>query len=265
MIVEIQNAAQLDKEMLRPCHYGRKMLSCYEGYGIGYDFCRFFSLTDKGKSAVLMLQNSTLLVSSQDDFSDCEIAIAELGLFVKMHQPFRVEGNQSLLLGLKLQGYQTLRRSIFQLKPRHVSPVFDLSQINTEPKLDDVYQILSEGFPNLISYDLWLTDTSHMIRHGLRHCYTYFGVTAATAVYDYENHVLVGQVATRTAARGKGYARDFLHWIAGDLQAQGKDAILYALDIRASFYQEIGFPLIATESVWERLDAEPNAKQKEAL
>lgn len=265
MIAELITAAEIDETQLRNCHYGRKMLSCLAGYGVGYAFCRFFALTDSGKTAYLMLQNSTLLVSAEADFSSSEAAHTELSLFIQMHQPFRVEGNQSLLCGLKLPAYQTLRRSIFALKARHVSPVFDATQINTNPRLDDVYRILSEGFPNLIAYDLWLTDTSHMVRRGLRHLYTYFGVTAATAVYDYEDHVLVGQVATRTAARGKGYARDFLHWIAGDLQTRGKDAILYALDLRASFYQEIGFPLLGTEQVWERLDAEPHVKQKEVL
>lgn len=265
MISEITSEKDIDKAFLAPCHYGRKMLSCLKGYGIRYHFCRFFQLKEAGKTAYLMLQNSTLLISSQDDFSGCEAAHEELSLFIAMHAPFRVEGAQSLLLHLRMDGYHMLQRSIFGLKPRHVSPVFDYSQIDIAPALDDVYQILSEGFPNLIAYDLWLTDTSHMVRHGLRHCFTYFGVTAATAVYDIDNHVLVGQVATKTAARGKGYARDFLHWIAGDLIRQGKDAILYALDIRASFYQEIGFPLLATEQVWERMDAETHAKQKEAL
>ncbi len=265
MISEITAEKEMDRAFLAPCHYGRKMLSCLNGYGVGYSFCRFFLLHDNEKKAYLMLQNSTLLVSSQDDFTNSESALTELSLFIAMHSPFRVEGNQTLLRGLQLTGYQTLRRSVFGLRPRHLSPVFDPNEINTAPRLDDVYRILSEGFPNLIAYDLWLTDTSHMIRHGLRRCYTYFGVTAATAVYDIDNHVLIGQVATRTAARGKGYARDFLHWIAGDLQREGKDGILYALDTRASFYTEIGFALLDTEQVWERTDAEIHAKQKEAL
>ena len=59
--------------------------------------------------------------------------------------------------------------------------------------------------------------------------------------------------------RRKGYARDFLHWIANDLEARGKTGILYALDIRKSFYEEIGFTLLESEFVWERLhDAEPD-------
>lgn len=265
MITEITARSQIDEAMLRQCHYGRKMLSLLDGYGIGYDFCRFFLLSGGEKSAVLMLQNSTLLVSSCYDFTHDTDAHYELAMFIKMHLPFRVEGCQSLVYRMTLSGYQTLRRSIFGLKSRQTPPNIDISQINDNPRLDDVYSILTEGFPNLIAYDLWLTDTSHMVRRGLRKCYTYRGLTAATAVYDYDDHVLIGQVATKTAARGKGLARDLLRYIADDMQKQHKQAILYALDIRASFYHEIGFPLLATEYVWERLDAEPNAKLKEAL
>lgn len=202
----------------------------------------------------MMLQNSTLLVSTQDDFSGDANAAAELSMFIDMHQPFRVEGAQSVLSALQISNYQQLRRSVFQLVPGGISPLFDPAQVNTAPRLDDVYAILAEGFPNLIAYPLWLTDTSHMVRRGLRQCFTYFDVTAATAVYDYGGHVLIGQVATKTAARGKGYARDFLHWIANDLDARGKTGILYALDIRKSFYEEIGFSLLETGFVWERLE-----------
>jgi len=259
MITEMLRSREADKTALSVCHYGRKMLCNLVAYGTRYSFCRFFRLRTHGKTAFLMLQNSTLLVSSQEDFTGDEEAAEELSLFVGMHQPFRVEGCQTLLSQLKLTGYQTLRRSVFQLVPQSVSPLFDETQVKCSPKLDDVYQILSEGFPNLIAYDLWLTDTSHMVRRGLRQCFTYYDVTAATAIYDYGAHVLIGQVATRTSARGRGYARDFLHWIAGDLDARGKTGILYALDIRKSFYEEIGFRLLETEFVWERLSgAEPD-------
>ena len=253
MIREMTRRSAAAADALSKCHYGRKILSCMTAYGVKYSFCRFFSLKSHGKTAYMMLQNSTLLISSQDDFSSDADAAEELTLFISMHIPFRVEGAQSLLQMLSLRGYQKLPRSVFQLRPGGISPLFDPEQIDRNPKLDDVYQILSEGFPNLIAHDLWLTDTSHMVRHGLRHCYTYFGVTAASEIYDIGGHVLIGQVATKIRARGKGYARDFLHWIANDIDKAGKTGILYALDIRKSFYEEIGFKLIESEIVWERL------------
>jgi GNAT superfamily N-acetyltransferase len=253
MITQVTEPRRLDLQMLAKCHYGRKMLSNLAAYGTDFAYCRFFTLKSCGRTAWLMLQNSTLLVSTQADFSGDEEAAQELSLFAEMHQPFRIEGSGTLLSGLVLRNYSALPRYVFGLNPAPVSPLFRDEEVCRDPKLDDVYTILSEGFPNIIAYDMWLTDTSHMVRRGLRHCYTYFGVTAATAIYDYENHVLIGQVATRRAARGKGYARDFLHWIANDLSARGKDSILYALDIRKSFYEEIGFSLLESEFVWERV------------
>lgn len=253
MITQVTEPRRLDLQMLAKCHYGRKMLSNLAAYGTEYDFCRFFVLKSRGSTAWLMLQNSTLLISTQEDFSGDAEAAAELSLFAEMHQPFRIEGSGSLLPQLHLPQYIRLPRYVFGLRPAPVSPLFQDAEVNRDPKLDDVYTILSEGFPNIIAYDMWLTDTSHMVRRGLRHCYTYFGVTAATAIYDYENHVLIGQVATKRSARGKGYARDFLHWIANDLAARNKDGILYALDIRKSFYEEIGFQLLESEFVWEHV------------
>ena len=211
MIAELRRQTEIDRKSLAVCHYGRKILCNMVAYGTKYSFCRFFRLRSHDKTAWMMLQNSTLLVSTQADFSNDAEAHAELSLFVEMHQPFRVEGAQSLLSGLQLKGYQQLHRSVFRLEPGGISPVFDPDQVDN--------------------------------------------VTAATAIYDYGDQVLIGQVATKVAARGKGYARDFLHWIANDLEARGKTGILYALDIRKSFYEEIGFTLIESEFVWERLHA----------
>ena len=43
----------------------------------------------------------------------------------------------------------------------------------------------------------------------------------------------------------------FLRWLAGWLAQFDKKAVLYALDIRESFYREIGFTVIDTEYVLE--------------
>ncbi|MDD5947390.1 MAG: GNAT family N-acetyltransferase [Oscillospiraceae bacterium] len=266
MIRQLTDDRTVNKEWLAVCHYGRKMLTCLAAYGTNYDFCRFFELESGGKHAWMMLQNSTLIISAVDDFFHDRAAHEELHYFVQMHRPFRVEGCQNLVSRILPAGYMPLRRSVFRLVPGQLSAQFDPGLVNDNPRLDDVYDILTEGFPNLTEHGLWLTDTSHMVRRGLRRCYTYDNITAATAVYDYCNRVLIGQVATRAAYRGQGYARDLLRYLAAEMEQQGKVAILYALDLRAGFYQEIGFTLLQTEQVLERLEnAEPDALKKEAL
>ena len=57
-------------------------------------------------------------------------------------------------------------------------------------------------------------------------------------------------------ARGLGHARVFLRWLAGFLAQFDKQAVLYALDIRESFYREIGFKAIEEEFVLERTEDE---------
>lgn len=165
----------------------------------------------------------------------------------------------------KMSNYQQLRRTLFALKSDNISATFDEADVEFNPKLSDVYDILKEGFPNLIDYPLWLTDTSHRCRHGVSHVLTYKNSTTVTIVFDQENHVMIGQVATRIANRGSGYARDFLKWLAAWLGELGKDAVLYALDIRRSFYQQIGFEEVETEYVLERVDIKKEGTEKGAL
>ena len=137
--------------------------------------------------------------------------------------------------------------------------------MNLDPNLPEVYRILSEGFPNISDFSLWYTDTSHRCRHGISRVFTYRDSTTASAVFDIENVVLIGQVATDTAARGRGYAREFLRWLARFFNNLGKRAYLLALDVRVSFYREIGFREVETEIVLERIDVEKESTKKGRL
>ena len=79
--------------------------------------------------------------------------------------------------------------------------------------------------------------------------YLYNNCTTATVIYDVDDHVLIGQVATKKEARGKGYARELLYWIGHSLSLEGKTVKLFALDYRESFYKEIGFKAVSAENV----------------
>ena len=237
------------------------MLAYQKAYGGNYDFCRFFRVTGCGGTGWLFLFNATLLICTEGDVPEEEICT-----FTAMHLPFRVECPASLLPILsQIPNYQKLHRSTFQLTPSEPSPAFCPEDINDTPKLQDVYQILQEGFPNLLEYSLWLTDVSHRCRHHMSQVLTYKNSSTLTLVYDWKGYVLVGQVATKLAQRGSGYARDFLRWIAGELAREGKQAALFALDVRISFYREIGFQEIESEYVLERQDIPKEQQEKGAL
>jgi len=63
----------------------------------------------------------------------------------------------------------------FVLTPQPVSDAFQPDAVNKQPDLTKVYGILHEGFPNLLSYPLWLTDTSHRCRHEISQVLTLSG------------------------------------------------------------------------------------------
>lgn len=256
MIRQVDDASLIDKNQLMETCCGRRIISYLEAYGTGYDFCRFF-INDSG--SVLLLINSTLLIVGE------EFDRQELIIFAQMNKPFRIEGSDLAIELLKgIDGYKSLHRTIFKLKADHENEINE-QDINFEPKLDDVYEILVEGFPNLLDYPLWLADTSHRVRHGLSRVFTYKGATTASITYDMGGFVLISQVATKISARGSGYARIFLKWLAEYIEKQNKTAFLYALDTRESFYREIGFEVHNDEYVLERTDNEDEASEKGKL
>ncbi|MBR7038926.1 MAG: GNAT family N-acetyltransferase [Oscillospiraceae bacterium] len=248
MIKKITRECDLNTYLQRKTWRGRKMYSLYKAYGLDYPFCQFFSV---GADGILLCFNSTILIVSAD-----EEEADELAGFIAMHQPFRVECNEPVraLLADMLPGYRSLHRTTFELHPDPDAASAE-AFVEFNPSLDDVYQILKAGFPNLADYPLWYTDTSHRCRHGVSHVMTYKGSTTATIMFDIDDHVLVGEVATLPEARGLGHARVFLRWLAGFLAQFKKTAVLYALDIRESFYREIGFTVLEEEFVLEREEA----------
>ena len=245
MIKLITRDCDLNTYLLRKTWRGRKMYSYYKAYGLDYPFCQFFTV---GEDGVMLLYNSTMLVVN----APADEAEA-LTLFMRMHQPFRIECDEPMrgLLAEQLPEYESLHRTTFELLPDAAAQSAE-EFVEFNPNLEDVYKILSAGFPNLQDYSLWLTDTSHRCRHGVSHVMTYKNSTTATIMFDIDDHVLVGQVATLPEARGLGHARIFLRWLALFLAQFNKQAVLYALDIRESFYREIGFKAIEEEFVLER-------------
>ncbi len=245
MIKYVDDAGIINTQRLCESCCGKRILSYLSAYGMGYDFCRFYT---SGEDSVILLINSTMLIDGGG------FDVNELKAFIKMNLPFRIEGNQTAIECLyDMEGYHKLHRTCFKLCSDE-NTVVDENDINSEPILDDVYSILSEGFPNLLDYPIWLADTSHRMRHGISKIFTYKNSTTASIVFDIDNFVLVGQVATKISARGSGYARALLKWLAAYLKKQNKTAVLNALDTRESFYREIGFEIYSSEYVLERID-----------
>jgi hypothetical protein len=262
MIRLLTDEKSFDRELLMKTLSGKKLLSYLKAYGTGYDFCRFYEITDENGKGFMFMINSTLIICSDDKLKSSE----ELEIFIEMNLPFRIEGSQQILHELKGAGhYQILNRTVFELVPDESTARFNEQYVDFNPRLTDVYKILSEGFPNIADFSLWYTDTSHRCRHGISRVFTYKNCTTASAVFDIGNEILVGQVATKTESRGSGYAREFLKWLAEFFNNLGKRAYLLALDVRVSFYREIGFRETEHEIVLERRDVEKESVLKGKL
>lgn len=256
MIKRLEDERLINIDMLMQSCCGRRILAYLDAYGTSYDFCRFYISGDLG---VILLINSTMIIYGDDFDPD------ELKSFSEMNMPFRIEGSCTALDMIRnLEQYKVLHRTMFQLVGGNDCDV-DQKEINFTPSLDDVYDILHEGFPNLNDYPLWLTDTSHRVRRGISSVITYNDTTTASLMYDINGYVLVGQVATRAASRGNGYARRFLKWLANYLESHGKISYLYALDVRESFYREIGFKEIESQYVLERISDNTESEMKGKL
>lgn len=262
MIKLIEHEHELDRELLLRSISGRKMLAYMRAYGPNYEFCRFYKITDENGIGFMFIINSTLIICSDDKLEATE----EIDLFINMNIPFRIEGSQKILEKINNpERYQKLNRTVFELIPDSTSLETIEEHVDFNPHLPEVYKILSEGFPNIADFSLWYTDTSHRCRHGISRVFTYRNSTTASIMFDIENVVLIGQVATKTAARGSGYAREFLRWLAQFLNGLGKRAYLLALDVRVSFYREIGFREVESEIVLERIDVEKESVTKGKL
>ena len=262
MIKLIEYEHELDSKLLNQSLLGKKMLSYMKAYGPNYEFCRFYKITDECGTGYMFIINSTLIICGDGDYRPTE----ELDLFISMNQPFRIEGDMKIIEVIsRPEQYQVMNRTTFELIPDD-SPLESIEEfVDFDPKLTEVYKILSEGFPNIADFSLWYTDTSHRCRHGISRVFTYRESTTASVAFDIGNTVLIAQVATNKAARGRGYAREFLKWLAKFFNGLGKRAYLLALDVRVSFYEEIGFRIAGREIVLERIDVEKDSIAKGKL
>lgn len=253
MIKLIEHEHELDRQILMKSLSGKKMISYMKAYGPNYEFCRFYKITDETGCGFMFIINSTLIICTDGKLQPSH----EIDLFISMNLPFRIEGDANIIGGINIpERYQRLNRTIFELIPDGSSLESIEEHVEFNPRLTDVYNILCEGFPNIADFSLWYTDTSHRCRHGISRVFTYKNSTTASVMFDIGSTILIGQVATTSAARGRGYARDFLKWLAKFFNGLGKRAYLLALDVRKSFYEEIGFREAGHEIVLERIDIE---------
>lgn len=248
-VFDIEN----DIVFLEENHYAYKLLSNINAYGTSYDFCRFFkAITGEKAQAVISLFNSSMVIATVKGFY-CDDEICEdIITFILMNKPDTIEGNAVLLKKIfnRLEDiYTHHKRAYYRFTASGQSK--DIV-VDESPKLDVVYEILSEGFKSIRdNYQLWMTDTSHRIRRSQSKIFLYNNCTTATIQYEISGNVFVGLVATKSEERGKRFARLLLEYILKKYP-ECYNVFLIARENRMSYYEQIGYDEIGRDIILER-------------
>ncbi len=235
-------------------HYSRKIKSNFLAYGVKYEFSRFFIICEDGIDfGLINLFNSSMTVSTFSNFILNENFVNDLVTFINMNLPDTIEIDKSIAIKIKQQlecDYKATDRMDFKFCEHdfHTSMT-----VNEVPQLDKVFNVVSQCFPSLKnSYQSWITDTSHRIRHGLSQIFMIGDFTTAYIHYIIDGCAVVGQVATLPESRGHHHARELLYYIGDKLSQNNIEVHLFARSHRVSYYKEIGFLPLSEDIVFER-------------
>lgn len=216
--------------------YGEKIAAAIRAYGLEYEFCRLFQ-SDSG--GYILIFNSTLV-------ADGEFDINELESFINIMSPISVEMPHDILLSL--YGYKKYRRTLFKAVPGKNN--IKSENIIRNSMFRQVFDILGPSF-GITEFDMWYTDISHRIRHGVADLFIYENTTV-TKQFDSGKYVFLSHIATAPEARGRGTAGNLLHYLCGELQNGDKTVCLFAKDERVTFYESLGFIPIYNDILYEK-------------
>lgn len=223
-------------ELVTDSYYGRKILSAYNAYGSGYDFCKFYSCGE----GIIHTYNTSMVINGDVD-------ICETELFINMTKPTSIEVKNEIPLQLD-DPYVCKHRTLFYLKPRKTDVSID--DVNVNSFTERCFEILSKSFDDLTDYSAWYVDISHKIRHNVSELYLY-GSTTVTRQFNINGFIFLSHIATAPEERGKGTARRLLYCLGNEAERQGENAYLFALDHRRSFYETIGFEPVYEDILYE--------------
>ncbi len=261
MIYQLETTESRLFDRLKATHYARRIKSHFLAYGIKYDFSRIFVIDRKGEAVGLISAfNASTVISDMKgtDFTGKELE--DIAIFIHMMKPYSVEIDpvySDRLKPLLDDLYKPDDRTEFAFCSKGILPDLNVDEC---PSLDAVFDILKVSFPTLAqAYELWITDTSHRVRHGLSQSFlmkdeTGTSCSTATIQYIIDRKALIGHVATLPEYRGRFYARRLLYWIGERLTNDGFEVRLFARPHRVSYYEEIGFKAIAHDRVFELME-----------
>lgn len=236
MFALIKQIFEVAPDDVTDSYYGRKILAAFYAYGGNYDFCRFYSCG----SGIIHVYNTSMVIDGNIDRSEAE-------MFINMTKPVTAEIDSETSLQLD-DRYQGKHRTLFRVKSGETD--INTSNVKVNGCTEKCFEILTNSFDNMLSYDDWYVDISHRIRHNVSKLYLYEGTTV-TQQFNINGFIFLSHIATAEAQRGRGTARKLLRLIGRAAEDRGESAYLFALDHRRSFYETIGFEPVAEDILYE--------------
>lgn len=202
-------------------------------YGLDAPFIRYYADECGGLLSVMDGAGVLYCVENMEEWA---IFITMNPDIFRLHCP-AVIGRQLISLG----GWQGREGAVLKYSGnRNFAP----STVCDTPHLPRVHALLDQCFESMASLNAWYPDVSHRIRHNCAKIATILDgekvVSTAMTVAETDVAAVLGQVATHSDYRGRGYAKACIN----SLISRCKDKTLYILpmtDIAHSLYVKMGF------------------------
>ena len=207
--------------------------SLKRAYGIDVSFIRYYA-DDSG--GLLSIMDGAGVLYCQDNHEEWLIFVTMNPDITHLHCSAAV-GRMFTDTG-NWQGREGL---VLKYDGKREFPPLDVCE---NPYLPHVHALLSQCFDTIASLNAWYPDVSHRIRHDCAKIATIVDgecvISTAMTVAETKNAALLGQVATDSHYRGRGYAQNCINSII----SRCKDKELYILPMTnyaQSLYMNMGF------------------------
>lgn len=216
--------------------------SLKRAYGLNVPFIRYYA---DGAGGLLSVMDGAGVLSANSN-------IEEWLIFVTMNPEIHHLHCSAAMgrLFMKNGGWQGREGCVLKY---HGHYTFPLASVCETPYLPDVHKLLCDCFDKMPSLNAWYPDVSHRLRHDCAKIATVLDgekvVSTAMTVAETDTAAIIGQVATNSYYRGRGYAETCIN----SLISRCKDKSLYILpmtDIARSLYEKIGF---SADGEWAEL------------
>lgn len=229
----IRQATEKDFATLAADECALRIHSLKRAYGLEVPFIRYYA-DDYG--GLLSVMDGTGVLYCCENIDEWLVFITMNPEIIRLHSSADV-GRQLIENG----GWQGREGVVLEYRGnRDFSP----PTVCETPYLPHVHALLCECFDDMSPLNAWYPDISHRIRHNCAKIAAIMDgkrvVSTATTVAETDISALLGQVATHSDYRGRGYAKTCIN----SLISRCKDKTLYILpmtEIARSLYEKMGF------------------------